>query len=70
MRVRAGEGGKLYGSVTNEQIAAALLEQHGVEVDKRKIEPEEAIKNVGQVMANIRLSAGVATRMIVNVVAE
>ncbi|MBE5767292.1 MAG: 50S ribosomal protein L9 [Clostridiales bacterium] len=70
VRVRAGEGGKLYGSVTNEQIAAALLEQHGVEVDKRKIEPEEAIKNVGQVMANIRLSAGVATRMIVNVVAE
>ena len=70
VRVRAGEGGKLYGSVTNEQIASALLEQHGVEVDKRKIEPEESIKTLGQVQATIRLSAGVSTRMTVTITAE
>ena len=44
---RGGEGGKLYGTVTNEQIAQALKEQHGVEVDKRRIEPEEPIKSAG-----------------------
>ena len=70
VRVRAGEGGKLYGSVTNEQIASALLEQPGVEVDKRKIEPEESIKTLGQVQATIRLSAGVSTRMTVTITAE
>jgi len=70
VRVRAGENGKLYGSVTNEQIADALREQHGVEVDKRKIEPEEPIKAVGQVMANVRLSAGVSARMIISILPE
>jgi len=67
LSVRGGENGKLYGAVTNDQIAAALKEQHGVEVDKRKIEPEEPIKSAGQTLCVIRLSAGVATRMIVNV---
>lgn len=70
VRMRAGENGKLYGSVTNEQIAEALLAQHGVEVDKRKIEPEEPIKTVGQVLATVRLAAGVSTRMIINIAAE
>ena len=70
VRVRAGENGKLYGSVTNEQIADALREQHGVEVDKRKIEPEEPIQAVGQVMANVRLSAGGSARMIISILPE
>ena len=70
LRLRAGENGRLYGSVTNEQIADALREQHGVEVDKRKIELEEPVKAVGQVLATVRLAAGVSTRMIVNIVAE
>ena len=67
LSVRGGENGKLYGAVTNDQIAQALLEQHGVEIDKRKIEPEEPIKAAGQTLCVIRLSAGVTTRMIVNV---
>lgn len=67
---RGGEGGKLYGAVTNEQIAQALREQHGVEVDKRRIEPEEPIKTAGQVLCAVRLTAGVSTRMLVNVTVE
>ena len=70
VKMRAGENGKLYGSVTNELIADAMLAQHGVEVDKRKIELEEPVKAVGQVLATVRLAAGVSTRMIVNIVAE
>lgn len=70
VKMRAGENGKLYGSVTNELIADAVLRQHGVEVDKRKIELEEPVKAVGQVLATVRLAAGVSTRMIVNIVAE
>ena len=65
--VRGGENGKLYGTVTNDQIAAALKEQHGVEVDKRKLELEEPIKSAGQAFVTLKLMAGISTRMIVNV---
>ena len=67
LTVRGGENGKIYGSVTSDQIAAALKEQLGVDVDKRKIEQEEPIKNAGQSFINLKLMAGVSTRMIVNV---
>ena len=67
LSVRGGENGKLYGTVTNDQIAAALKEQHGVEVDKRKLELEEPIKSAGQAFVTLKLMAGISTRMIVNV---
>lgn len=67
LTARGGENGKLYGSITNEQIAEALKAQHGVEIDKRKIEPEEPIRTAGQVFATLRLYAGVSTRIILNV---
>lgn len=67
LTVRGGENGKLYGTVTNDQIAEALKEQHGVEVDKRKLELDEPIKSAGQAFVTLKLMAGVSTRMIVNV---
>ena len=67
LTARGGEGGKLYGSVTNEQIAEALKAQHGVELDKRKIELEDSIRTAGQTFATLKLYAGVSTRIIVNV---
>ena len=70
IKARGGEGGKLYGTVTNEQLAQALKEQYGVEVDKRRIEPEEPIKSAGQVLCTVRLTAGVSTRMLINVTVE
>ncbi|NLD59443.1 MAG: 50S ribosomal protein L9 [Clostridiales bacterium] len=70
LTARGGEGGKLYGAITNDQIAQALLSQHGVEVDKRRIELEEPIKAAGQALVTVRLAAGVSTRMLVNVVVE
>lgn len=70
LSVRGGENGKLYGTVTNDQIAQALKAQHGVEVDKRRIELEEPIKTAGQTLCTVRLTAGVSTRMLVNVTVE
>lgn len=67
LSVRGGENGKIYGSVTNDQIAKAMSEQLGIEVDKRKIDVEEPIKNAGQAFVNLKLMAGVSTRLIVNV---
>lgn len=67
LSVRGGENGKIYGSVTNDQIATALREQLNIEVDKRKIEVEEPIKTAGQAFINLKLMAGISTRLIVNV---
>lgn len=67
LNVRGGENGKIYGSVTNDQIATALKEQLKVEIDKRKVDIEEPIKNAGQSFVTIKLLAGVSTRIIVNV---
>ena len=70
VKVRAGEGGRLYGSITGQEIADALKAQHGVDLDKRKIELSEAVRTTGQSTITLKLSAGVAARMILNVVAE
>ena len=70
VKAKAGEGGRLYGSITVQEIADALKQQHGIDVDRRKIELEEPIRTAGQTTFNVRLTAGVATRMLLNVVAE
>lgn len=67
LTVRGGDNGKLYGAITNDQIATALKEQHGFDVDKRKLELEEPIKSAGQSFVTLKLMAGISTRMIVNV---
>jgi len=44
---RAGGAGKLFGAVTSKEISEALLEQHGVEIEKNKIVQDEHIKTFG-----------------------
>ena len=67
LEVKGGENGKLYGSITNDQIVSALKAQHGIDVDKRKLEQEEPIKQAGQSFVTLKLYPGISTRMIVNV---
>ena len=68
--MHVGDNDKLYGSVTGDMIAEALKEQHGIEVDKRKIELDEPIKAAGQSFVTVKLSAGISVRMIVNTTVE
>jgi large subunit ribosomal protein L9 len=56
-QARAGEGDRLYGSITTGNIAEALEENTGQEVDKRKIELEEPIKDLGEHTVTVRLAA-------------
>ncbi|HIX08612.1 MAG TPA: 50S ribosomal protein L9 [Firmicutes bacterium] len=65
--IRAGENGKVFGSVTTAQIAAAL-EELGCEVDKKKIALKDAIKTLGAFEAEVRFMEGVTAKIIVNVV--
>ena len=67
LELRGGENGKLFGSVTTDQIATALKAQHGLDIDKRRLELEEPIKSAGQYFVTLKFVAGISTRMIVNV---
>lgn len=70
VKARGGESGKLYGAITLDMIADALKQQHGLEVDKRKIELDEPVKAAGQHTFAIKLLPGVSARMILNVIVE
>lgn len=70
MTARAGERGRLYGSITGQEVADALEKQHGVKVDKRKVDISEAIRAVGDYDASVWLYAGVTVPMKVKVEAE
>ena len=56
---QAGEDGRLFGSVTNQDIADAIEEARGVKVDKRKIHLDEPIKNVGTYVVVVEIAEGV-----------
>ncbi len=61
-RVKAGEKGKVFGSVTSQEIASAL-NQEGYDVDKKMIILNESIKNVGSYDVEIRLAAGITAKI-------
>ncbi len=70
INAKAGEEGRLYGSVTVKDIAAAIQEELGVEIDRRRILTAEPIKAAGEVTVRIRLQANVEVSLGVKVVAE
>ena len=57
---QAGEDGRLFGSVTNQDIAEAIKEARGVDVDRRKVHLEEPIKQIGTYQIELELEGGVA----------
>ena len=67
---RAGEGGKLFGSITSADIADAVKAQVGVELDRRSIVLAESIKELGAVEVPVRLHPDVQVAVAVEVVAE
>ena len=67
---RAGEGGKLFGSVTSADVVAALLERTGVEVDRRSVQLDDPIRELGEVEVPVRLHADVTVALTVEVVAQ
>jgi large subunit ribosomal protein L9 len=66
---RAGEDGKLYGSVTSAEIAEAINEARGLRVDRRKIQLEEPIRQVGTYMVDVEVAGG-AVAKVKTIVAE
>ena len=68
VNAKCGEKGRLYGSVTGQEIADSLKSQYGVSLDKRKIDLKDPIRASGDVPVTLRLYPQITTRVIVRVV--
>lgn len=67
MYSKAGDGGRLFGSITSKDIAEQLKKQHGVEVDKRKISLDEPIRVLGSRFVDVKIHQKVTTKIKVDV---
>ena len=67
LNVKCGEKGRLYGSVTAAEVAEALEKQHGIKVDRRKLDIGDPIRETGVREIHVWLYSGVTTPMKLNV---
>ena len=70
LKIKVGEGGKAFGSVSAKEIAAAVKEQMGLDVDKKKIQLKEAIKVLGSHEVPVKLHPKVTAALKVIVTEE
>lgn len=64
---KAGDGGKLFGSVTSQDIANGLKEQYDIEIDKRKIDLPDNIKDLGVTNVKVKVYPEIVANLKVNV---
>lgn len=67
VKIKAGEGGKAFGSVSTKEIAAAYKEQLGLEIDKKKIQLPENLKTFGSYEVIAKIHPQVAAKLTVKV---
>ena len=67
---RAGQGGRLFGAITSQEISDALREQHGIEIEKNKIVQSEPIKSFGNFEVKAKLGYEVSGKINVLVVEQ
>lgn len=68
LKIKAGEGGKTFGSISSKEIATGYKEQHNVEIDKKKIQLSEGIKTFGTHEVPVKLHPQVTGKLTVKVV--
>ncbi|PAB58475.1 50S ribosomal protein L9 [Anaeromicrobium sediminis] len=67
LKSKAGNGGKLFGSITAKDIATELNKNHGIKVDKRKIKLDDAIRTLGVTIVEVKLHPKVVAKLSVQV---
>lgn len=70
IKTKAGDGGRIFGSITSKDIAEGLKSQHGIEVDKKKIQLSSPIKQTGEMSVDIKLYSEVSAELKVKIEAE
>ncbi|MCT4595436.1 MAG: 50S ribosomal protein L9 [Anaeromicrobium sp.] len=67
LKSKAGNGGKLFGSITAKDIATELNKNHGIKVDKRKIKLDDPIRTLGVTIVEVKLHPKVVGKLSVQV---
>ena len=67
LTAKAGQGGKLFGSITTKEIAETLRKDFGLDIDKRKLELTGDIKSFGTYECEVKLYAGISAKLFVMV---
>lgn len=70
MTAKAGQGGKLFGSITAKQIAEEIKKQYNINIDKRKVVLERDIKEYGTYSAEVKLFTGISAKIDIKVAEE
>ncbi|MCZ0702238.1 large subunit ribosomal protein L9 [Natronobacillus azotifigens] len=70
VKTKAGEGGRLFGSITSKQIAEELKKKHQIKMDKRKIELDQPIRSLGYTNVPVKLHPEVTGTIKVHVIEE
>lgn len=70
IKTKAGAGGKLFGSITAKDIADIIKKEHKIEVDKKKIVLDDAIKSLGTQEVEIKVYPEISAKVKVTVVQE
>lgn len=67
VKIKTGEGGRTFGSVSSKEVAVAVKEQMGLDIDKKKIQIKDAIKTLGTHVVPVKLHAKVTAELKVHV---
>ena len=70
VKLKAGKDGKTFGSISTKEISLAAKEQTGLELDKKKMQLSDAIKNLGTYEIPVKLHPKVTAKLSVHVVEE
>ena len=70
IKAKVGETGRLFGSVTEKDLALAIKSSTGLDIDRHKIKLIKHVKNLGKHSAKVSLMTGVAANITVNVISE
>ncbi|PXW89787.1 large subunit ribosomal protein L9 [Streptohalobacillus salinus] len=70
LKTKAGEGGRLFGSITSKQISEQLQKNHDIKIDKRKIELDQPIRALGYTTVPVKLHPDVTGEIKVHVVEQ
>ena len=70
MTAKAGQGGRLFGSITSKQVAEEIKKQYKIDIDKRKVVLECDIKEFGTYHAEVKLYTGISAKIDVQVSEE
>lgn len=70
VKIKTGEGGKIFGAVSSKEVAAAAKEQLGLELDKKKMQMPEGLKSLGVHEVPVKLHPKVTATLRVHVVEE